>query len=131
MIFVDTGIWYARTVPTDPQHQAIRRWFMQNREPLLTTNDILNETLTLLRARGETTRALTLAPLVLGEVLAQIYSTTEQDILAAWDIYQRYRAKEWSFTDCTSYVIIARLHIQTALSLDHHFSQFGHVSVVP
>ena len=60
MIFVDTGAWYAAVVPADPDHLAAAAWLTANTEPLLTTNYVVDETLTSLRARGERRRALLL-----------------------------------------------------------------------
>ena len=41
------------------------------------------------------------------------------------------RDHDWSFTDCTSKVIIERLQILEAFAFDHHFDQFGTVTRVP
>ena len=60
MIFVDTGAWYATFVPTDPDHAAANRWFERNAVPLLTTDYVMDERLTLLKVRGEYRRALRL-----------------------------------------------------------------------
>lgn len=60
MIFVDTGAWYASLVPTDPDHTRAAQWLAKNDLPLLTTDYVIDETLTLLRARGERKRALAL-----------------------------------------------------------------------
>ena len=60
MIFVDTGAWFAATVPSDPDHAAASRWLAANTEPLLTTDYVVDETLTLLRVRGERRRSLLL-----------------------------------------------------------------------
>lgn len=32
MIFVDTGGWFARFVPDDPDHARVAAWFAANRE---------------------------------------------------------------------------------------------------
>ncbi len=53
MIFVDTGAWFASIVPTDPNHNKAADWLQNNSEILFTTDYIVDETLTLLRARGE------------------------------------------------------------------------------
>jgi hypothetical protein len=53
MIFVDTGAWFASVVPWDANHAAAVAWLGQNREILITTDYILDETLTLLRVRKE------------------------------------------------------------------------------
>ena len=52
-------------------------------------------------------------------------------IETAWDIFQKYADKEWSFTDCTSKVVMERLQISKAFAFDQHFRQFGNVVVVP
>ena len=55
-------------------------------------------------------------------------SATDED--EAWKMFQKYRDKEYSFTDCTSFVVMKRLKIQTALTLDSDFSQVGFL-VIP
>jgi predicted nucleic acid-binding protein len=46
VIFVDTGAWFASIIPTDADHAAAARWLSQNNEPLLTTDYVVDETLT-------------------------------------------------------------------------------------
>jgi predicted nucleic acid-binding protein len=52
MIFVDSGPFVAASVPMDEDHAAAVTWFAGNRQPLITTDFIMDEVLTLLRARG-------------------------------------------------------------------------------
>jgi predicted nucleic acid-binding protein len=47
----------------------------------------------------------------------------------AWLVYQSFRDKQWSFTDCTSYVLMKNLAIHTGASFDNHFDQFGFITV--
>jgi predicted nucleic acid-binding protein len=131
MIFVDTGAWFAAAVPTDPDHAAASQWLAGNNEPLLTTDYVVDETLTLLRVRGERTRALLLGKGFFGGRLAEIHRLDESEIALAWEIFRRFDDKGWSFTDCTSRVVIERLGIQQAFAFDNHFRQFGIMQVVP
>jgi predicted nucleic acid-binding protein len=131
MIFVDTGAWFAAAVPSDPDHPAASRWLAGNAEPLLTTDYVVDETLTLLRTRGERTRALLLVEGFFNSRLAEIYTLDESDTALAWEVFKHYDDKDWSFTDCTSKGIIERLGIQQAFAFDRHFRQFGTVQVVP
>jgi len=55
---------------------------------------------------------------------------TRRDIRAAWELFQKYR-KEWSFTDCSSFVFMTRRKLVRALALDHHFDQFPGVKRIP
>ncbi len=56
---------------------------------------------------------------------------TEDDILTAWRVFRRFSDKEWSFTDCTSKVVMSKLGISQAFAFDHHFRQVEGVEVVP
>jgi predicted nucleic acid-binding protein len=131
MIFVDTGAWFAAAVPSDPDYPAASRRLAGNTEPLLTTDYVVDETLTLLRARGERARALLLGEAFFGSRLAEIYRLTGADITSAWGVFRRFDDKGWSFTDCTSKVVIEGRNIRQAFAFDQHFRQFGTVQVVP
>lgn len=131
MTFVDTGAWFASLVPTDLRYSLAHPWFMQNRLPLLTTDYVIDETLTLLRARGEGIRARQAAEqFFLGE-LAMLHFLGEDDVRAAAVIFDRYSDKGWSFTDCTSKWVMEKYGITTAFAFDRHFHQFGGITVVP
>jgi predicted nucleic acid-binding protein len=131
MIFVDSGAWFSSVIATDPDHAAATAWLAGNREELLTTDYVLDETLTLLRARAQTHIAVALGAALFAESLAVLHFCTKDEILLAWDTFQQYSDKEWSFTDCLSKVVMERLAIRTAFAFDQHFRQFGTVSVVP
>lgn len=131
MIFTDTGGWFSLTVPVDPQHPAAAQWFASNRQPLFTTDFVVDETLTLLKARGQNARAITIGRQFFSGSLATVYYLTEEDIQAAWQVFTRYADKEWSFTDCTSKVVMEKMGITEAFAFDHHFRQFGTVTLVP
>jgi predicted nucleic acid-binding protein len=131
VIFVDTGAWFASIVPSDHDHTAAASWLSQNTEPLLTTDYVVDETLTLLQRRGEISRARSLGEQLFNGTLATIYYVTEADIAQAWETFYHFTDKEWSFTDCASKVIIEKLNLPRAFAFDHHFRQFGTVIVVP
>ena len=131
MIFTDTGGWYGMSVPEDPNHSAALDWSARNRQPLLTTDYVVDETLTLLRARGHSAVALALGRKFFDGSLATIYHLTEDDIRASWEVFTRFADKEWSFTDCTSRVVMGKMEITEVFAFDQHFRQFGTVTVVP
>jgi predicted nucleic acid-binding protein len=131
VIFVDTGAWFASLVPWDADHASATSWLAQNREELVTTDYVADETLTLLRSRQEGPRAERFGTLLFSGRLATLRYLTVADIADAWQLFLTYRDKEWSFTDCTSKVVMERLGITTAFAYDQHFRQFGSVAVVP
>lgn len=129
--FVDTGAWFAAVVPWDANHAAAATWFERNERPLITTDYIVDETLTLLRSRGEGQRAITLGERFFGGHVATVHRLSSDEIEAAWVVFRRFRDKEWSFTDCTSRVVIEELSCAVAVAFDDHFRQFGTVLVEP
>ena len=131
MIFVDTGAWYASLVPTDPDHARAVQWLAANRSPLLTTDYVVDEILTLLRVRGERKRALLLGARFFHQDLVEIHKITTADLTLAWETFEQFEDKGWSFTDCTSKVVMEQLNIKVAFAFDHHFHQFGNIKVVP
>lgn len=103
----------------------------KNREPLLTTDYVVDETLTLLRARGERRKALEMGELFFESNEIVLYILDESDIRETWEIFRKFADKDWSFTDCASRYICEKFEIAQAVSFDRHFSQFGFVTVVP
>ena len=131
MVFVDTSAWFAAVVPSDPNHHRAASWLATNSEVLITTDYIIDETLTLLRARGERQRAKLLGNRLFNASMAEAYFLTEEDIRQAWAIFKQYDDKGWSFTDCSSKVVMNQMKISRAFAFDQHFHQFGTVQVVP
>jgi uncharacterized protein len=130
MVFVDTGAWFARYVPADPNHQRIKACLDANVEPLITTDYCVDETLTLLASRGRFRLALEVGRALFEVRVARIHFLTPDQIRLAWILFNQRAAAGWSFTDCTSKVVIDELNIKTAVALDGHFHQFG-ILVVP
>lgn len=130
-VFVDTGAWFAYFVRRDPDHAAAVAWMRQNRQPLVTTDYVLDELLTLLKLRENYSVAVAAGEALLLQRVARIEQITIDDIARAWEVFRQYHDKDWSFTDCTSKVVIERLGITLAFAFDSHFEQFGTVVRVP
>lgn len=131
MIFVDTSAWYSAYVRKDVHHSAARQFLQSTREPLVTTDFVVDELLTLLKARGAFQRALLIGSRLFRGAGARIEWVEQADVLEAWQVFRSHRDKDWSFTDCVSRVVMERLGITQAFAFDEHFKQFGTVAVVP
>ena len=86
--------------------------------------------LSLLLARKRPQLALTAGQILFDETIAQLHFLTPDQIRRAWIVFQQQVASGWSFTDCTSKIVIDDLDIKAAAALDTHFQQFG-IQVVP
>lgn len=131
MVFVDTSAWFAFFVPSDPNHSLVRDWFEHSAQPLLTTDFCVDETLTLLLLRRERRRAVEAGSAFFHGGICTLHYIVPDEIHLAWLLFQQRAPAGWSFTDCTSKVVIDKLRVESALTLDEHFAQFGNVIIVP
>lgn len=131
MIFVDTGAWFALTVPSDVDHQAAKHFVETNHEPLFTTDYVIDELLTLFRVRRQAQRANQWLDEVYSAGGVDLVRVTPADFDRATAIYRGFVDKQWSFTDCTSFAVMERLAVAKAFAFDEHFRQFGSITILP
>lgn len=130
MIFVDTGAWYALLDRSCVEHAQAVQFAAEAKQRLVTTDYVLAESLTLLRARRLNQEALELGERLLAGRQAKLVWVTPEDVQKAWVLFQ-YRDKAWSFVDCVSFAVIGRLDIREAFAFDEHFRQLGTLTVHP
>ncbi len=99
--------------------------------PLITTDYVLDEVLTLVKTRFSTRTAIAAGEALWGEHFSTVVFLTPGDIREAWRIFRTYGDKTWSFTDCASYALMKRLRISQAFSFDKHFAQMRGIRRVP
>jgi predicted nucleic acid-binding protein len=129
-IFVDSSAWYALVNARDKNHLAAKR-FLEASHRLLTTNFVIDETITLVLVRKGYQAAVDLGEQLWSEEQARIVWLSRADQRAAWQLFKRYSDKEFSFTDCTSFVVMERLGLAHAFAFYEHFSQTGQFVCVP
>lgn len=127
-LFVDTAGWVACADRSDPSHGkcvACRDAQLRAGAVLLTTDYVIDETLTLLRlrlgmaaARAWWQRVSSSRRVVVADVDHDLRESARQ-----W--FFRYDDKEFSFTDCTSFALMEREKLREALTTDRHFRQAG------
>ena len=131
MTFVDTGAWVALFVEVDMHYASAQRWLGSNKDRLVTSDYVVDESLTLIGARYKRQTALEVGQALFGERLARLFFLTEEDIGRAWAIFRSHGDKGWSFTDCTSFALMQRIGISNAFTFDRHFSQMKGIRRVP
>lgn len=130
MVFVDTGAWFASVVVDEPHHYDVNSWLENNSEPLSTTDYCLTETLNLFVARRRPSLGIAFGKALLKGKLASLHYLKEAQIARAFVLFESRCNAGWSFTDCTSKIVVDDLGINRAVALDQHFRQFG-IEVVP
>jgi predicted nucleic acid-binding protein len=129
MIFVDTGAWYALMDETDPNHAAalkVSRDLARGGLGRLVTSDyVLAESYTLCRFRGGMEPFRQLAASVRGSPNLRVLRVTETEYERALELMLGREDKRWSFTDCTSFVLMESLGIRDAFAFDENFAEAG------
>ena len=124
-ILVDTGAWYAYMDKDDPDHKAVSEILESHFPFLLTSNFIVDETLTLLRYRHGRHAAVKFGELVFSGELSRFEYITKKDQERAWQLFLKYDDHCLSFTDCTSFVLMKRIKVEVAVALDSDFRSYG------
>ena len=129
-IFVDTSAWYALVDRKDPDHSAAAGFIRGNTFPLITTNFIFDETVTLLRKRLGWKVAGEFGQKLKNSEFVSIASIKDEDEDRAWGVFLKYKDKDFSYTDCTSFSFMQRMQSDAAFSFDAHFKAMR-FSMVP
>lgn len=129
-VFADTSAWFAIQDVDDANH-VLAMDFMQQRPLLITTNFVIDETITLVRAHLSHRDAVDIGERLWRGEMAIVVWITREDEQAAWELFKRYDDKKFSFTDCTSFVVMRRLGILHAFTFDEDFEQTGEFVRVP
>ena len=124
-VFVDTGAWYALIDRRDPDHERVVAAFHEHRGRLLTSNFVLDETLTLVRYRLGWKISHRFGEQLRTGALARFERISPRDEEAAWTIFSTYSDKSFSYTDCTSFALCNRLDLPICLAIDSDFRAFG------
>jgi predicted nucleic acid-binding protein len=126
MVFVDTGAFLARYLSNDAYHRrAVATWKKLRSESLVTSNHVLDETLTLLARRAGGRFAADRADNIYASEALEIVHSTREDELAAIRLLRKYSDQQVSFTDCTSFVLMKSRQISSVFTFDLHFQRAG------
>ncbi|MFO1036920.1 MAG: PIN domain-containing protein [Geminicoccaceae bacterium] len=124
-VFVDTSAWFALVDGKTSEHREIVDIMRGYRDRLVTSDYVFDETVTLLRSRRSWSLARKAGELLRSGAVAKLVRLGPDDIEAAWSVFCSRPDQRLSFTDCTSFVLMRRLEIETAISLDDDFRALG------
>jgi uncharacterized protein len=128
LLFADTAGWMACADSADPAHVrscTARDQWLEKEGLLLTTDYIIDETLTLLRLRLGLAAAEKWWHSIAASSRVQRELIHEERAERARGIFFRYRDKDFSFADCTSFALMREMRLRQALTTDTHFRQAG------
>lgn len=134
MVFADTSALAALLIPSDKNHTKALEWMKSNpEEEVITTDYVIDELFTVLlsRTKNKVWVIDTINKFRATKWISQMIFVTQEDFFRAEQLFLAYDDKGWSFTDCTTKVVMEKIQITQAFAFDPHFNQFGSVTVVP
>jgi predicted nucleic acid-binding protein len=123
--FVDTSAWFAYVNRLDADHTRIRSLFQTFQGRLVTSNFIFDETVTLCLYRLGYRVAAMVGEVLLDPTVVDLIRLTPEDEHRSWTLFLARPDKTYSYTDCTSFVLMRRLRLQQAIALDADFQREG------
>ena len=127
-VFVDTSGWVALFVANDKDHEKAISIFddlKQSKVPIYTSDYVIDETITTILTRGNHKQSVFAGKVLLTSKIVKIVHVSASYFQSAWEFYQKYRDKQFSFTDVTSFTIMKDLNINRAFAFDRDFRQAG------
>jgi len=131
-IFVDTSAYVAYFNVRDRNHDMARSFMTRvvNEEfgpvTFYTSDYVFDEVVTvILRLTGNKELAIKVGKNILASRVTRLIIINKEIFYEAWKLFEEYRDKGWSFTDCTSFSIMNKYNIKYAFTFDEHFKQAG------
>jgi len=123
--FVDTYYLLALVNTRDQGHDTAVRHSQGRASGLITTTWVLVEFADALSASDSRNRAVRFIRGFQAEPFVEVVPPTHEQFERALNRYEQRPDKEWSLTDCLSFLLMEELGITEALTADHHFVQAG------
>lgn len=132
-LFLDSSGLFAFLVKKDAKHKkagsTVRR-VVGSGGRLVTTDYVIDEIATLLKARGYGHVVSNLFDGIVSSKACRIEWMDQERFDSTKALFLKYHDHEWSFTDCFSFVLMRSAGLTEALTKDKHFSEAGFVPLL-
>jgi predicted nucleic acid-binding protein len=129
-IFVDTYYFIAILSPSDAAHDRAREITRDEPAQLVTTAWVLTELANALAKRETRGGFLRILDALRNNPTAVVVEYDQQLHDAGIELYRSRPDKDWSLTDCISFLVMEHRKISDALTGDHHFKQAGFTTLL-
>ena len=126
-MFVDTSGFYACLVKKDNCHDKAVTVLRSSkgRRRFVTTDYVLDETITLLRMRGHSHLTEEFTHIALRSQVCRVEWMDPKRFDAVHGFLVQHGDDDYSFTDCFSFLVMKENNLRDALTKDEHFPEAG------
>jgi hypothetical protein len=132
-VFGDTSFFFALVAKRDPAHRpavAAYEKLLRAGARVVTTDYVVDETLTLTKARIDAPTSLSLLDRMERSESIDLELVTSERFLTSKQYFRKHSDHGYSFTDCTSFVVMDELKIRATLTTDQHFREAGFEALI-
>jgi predicted nucleic acid-binding protein len=129
-VFVDTFYFIALANPRDLAHRKAVQWTAGFQGQMVTTAWVLTEFGNQMCALANRQEFIAMVRDLQASPAAMVLPPDESLFDEGLRLYGNRLDKEWSLTDCTSFVVMTQEGILEALTADHHFEHAGFVALL-
>ena len=129
-VFLDTSYYLALLNPHDHWHKKALS-ALKPQDELLTSSLVINETVSLMQARGHFSAAVEFLREARTNPAVQIVHVDPVIQSETWDLFARWGSAGANAVDCASFAVMRRLAIHKALTFDAHFRSAGFDTLTP
>lgn len=130
-VFADTFFFLAALNARDRRHAQAVQMLSNLTRPIVTTAFVLTEVADGLAHRSTRSIAIELERELRSDPRFILIPAEDELWQAAMRLYTARPDKDWSLTDCISFLVMERQGITDALTGDHHFEQAGFAILMP
>ena len=122
-VYADAFYWLATLNPDDVYYARVSQFPVKGR--LVTTTAVCLEVMDALSHRKLRPLAVRFWRDLQNNRLLAVVRIDDALLIRAADLFSNRMDKDWSLTDCISFVVMTDRGIRKALTGDHHFEQAG------
>lgn len=128
--FADSFYYIALLNPADGAHQRARELTAGVVARQVTTAWILVEVANAFRIAARRRSFVRLSKVLRGDDRVTIVPPDDALFHRGVELYEQRPDKDWSLTDCISFIVMEERGIRNALTGDHHFEQAGFAALL-
>jgi predicted nucleic acid-binding protein len=129
-VFADTYYYLALLNEADEDHARVVAWTAGFDGRIVTTDAVLTEVADGFSRGAGRGAAVRLIRDLLRDPAVTVVDVARTLFEQGLDLYEKRPDKDWSLTDCISFVVMEREQIDQALTADHHFRQAGFTTLL-
>jgi predicted nucleic acid-binding protein len=129
-VFADSFYFIALLNERDEGHERAQSISRECRSGIVTTRWVLAEVADALCNVEWRQRVGDFVAFVEAQPQFQVLGSSDTLFIRGLDLYRRRKDKDWSLTDCISFVVMADEELTEALTADRHFEQAGFTALL-